>query len=117
MSQPLLILFSKAPYQDYTGQEQLDLALLCGASEQSATLLFMDQGVLQLLPQQTPHDRKPYTRAFAVLDDFDLPTPYVAQSSLQRFGLSNTPLCCDIQLIDDATVSRIIQQHSIIFSD
>jgi len=50
----LLIVNQKPPYSSSTANEALDLALAAGAFDQKVAILFLEDGVYQLLGEQAP---------------------------------------------------------------
>ena len=50
----LLIVLQQAPYSSASANEALDLALAAGTFEQKVALLFIEDGVYQLMSEQAP---------------------------------------------------------------
>lgn len=85
----LLLVFRRAPYGSGLARAGYDVALAAAAFEQPVELLFMDDGVWQLLPRQRPGDIDAKSVA-ATLDSlplYDIDSFHVEAASLAVRGL------------------------------
>ena len=92
--------------------ETTDLMLVSGVFEQRTSVLFLDDGVYQLVGLG---ERQSSLKALPTYDVSDL---YVAGSSLENRGLGEDvgePL--DVQVVDDAAVRALIRSHDIVLPD
>lgn len=105
-----LFLLQQTPYRNSLAREALDMALACAAFEQTVQIIFLDDGVYQLLAQQnTGHmQQKNIAKTLAALAIYDISAVYVARSSLLARGLENQPLCIDYQAVDDKAIKALI---------
>lgn len=110
----IAIINTCAPYGQANGQESLDLALAAGSFGQQVSLFFIDDGVLQLLKQQSPQqiEYKNYSKTFAALEFYDIEHAYVCQNSLQQRGLTAGQLCIDANIIELSKLQDLLKQHS-----
>lgn len=108
----ITIIFRRAPHGTAHGREALDLALLSASFEQEVSLLFMDEGVLNLVPNQKPElaGAKDYIATFGALSLYDIDTVLVCSDSLEHFGLSGKELTIALTRVDTLTISDHIQQ-------
>lgn len=97
----LCIIFRTAPHGNPQGREALDLAMLCASFEQEVSLVFTDEGVLHLLPNQMPEliKAKDYISTFRALPLYDIDHVLVCHDALTEFGINQTPLNIDNALI------------------
>ena len=93
--------------------ETTDMMLVSGVFEQPTTVLFMDDGVYQLLGLE---DRKSSLKALPTYEVSDL---YAAGSSLASRGMAaegiGAPLCVDV--LDEAAVRDLIACHDVVVPD
>ena len=90
----LTIIFRRAPHASPHGREALDLALLSASFEQEVSLIFVDEGVLNLVKTQQPElvGAKDFIATFGALPLYDIDTILACEASLQEYGLANTEL-------------------------
>jgi tRNA 2-thiouridine synthesizing protein C len=103
-----LICLSQSPYASQSAKESLDLALVMAAFEQNPGLLFIDEGVLQLLPkaaQPSPH--KHIGKVISALEMYDISQLWVEQESLQAFGLVTEQLSQPVKLISRHQIAEL----------
>jgi len=92
----LLITVRRPPYGSSLARASLDVALAAAAFEQPVSLLFMGDGVLQLLPEQDSKaiGRKNIGRLLASLPLYDIEQVYVDAEAAARYriDLAGAPL-------------------------
>ncbi len=104
MSSPgkrLLLVLRRAPYGDPLARAGLDVALAAAAFEQDVQLLFMDDGVWQLLPGQEPAQlaARNMLSVLRSMPLYDLETFHVDAASLQQRQLQPEQLDGTIELL------------------
>jgi len=79
-----------APHGTVYALEGLEVVLIGAAFEQKVSMVFMDDGVFQLLKGQDSGATgiKNFSPAYRALGDYDVQKLYVDQESLQERGLS-----------------------------
>lgn len=79
----------RAPYGSVYALESLEVVLIGAAFDQNISLVFMDDGVYQLMCGQQPEGigMKKFSSAYAALGDYDIRKIYVEQESLDKRGL------------------------------
>ncbi len=84
-----LLVLRHAPYGSSLARASVDLALAMGAFEQDFEILFLGDGVLQLLPMQQADQigLKNVGRALSSLPLVDVTRVYVDADALERHGL------------------------------
>ena len=92
----LLVVVRHSPYGSSLARASLDVALASAAFEQPVHLLFMGDGVLQLLAEQDSHAMgvKNIGRLLGSLPLYDIERVYVDAEAARRYAidLGNTPV-------------------------
>jgi len=80
----------KAPYGTVYAWEALEVVLIGAAFEQDVSVLFMDDGVFQLVKGQdtTGSDMKNFSPTYAALGDYEVTKIYIDEQSLNERGLT-----------------------------
>lgn len=117
MSQ-LTYLFRSAPHGSASGREGVDALLAASAYCEDITVIFMGDGVYQLLSGQQPVPilSKDYAPMFKLFELYDIEHVYVCQHSLQQRGLRCDDLLIDVIEIDQKTLQQHIQQSKQLLS-
>ncbi|HZJ92764.1 MAG TPA: sulfurtransferase complex subunit TusC [Thiopseudomonas sp.] len=112
MAQSVLLISRQAPWAGIAAAEALDIALAAGAFDLPLSLLFMDDGVLQLLEQQQPQllEQKDLSANLQALPMFGIEQLYVAQQCLDERGLADSPLAIEAERLDDLQIQQLIRQ-------
>ena len=113
MPQSLLIISRQAPWAGPSAREALDIALAGGAFDLPLAMLFLDDGVFQLLPEQQPTavQQKDLTANLQALPMFGVEALYVAERSLQERGLQTHSLHLPVQMLDDSALTALIDRY------
>jgi tRNA 2-thiouridine synthesizing protein C len=107
-----LITLSLAPYGSQSAKESLDVALVLAAFEQQPAVLFVDEGILQLLPTgQSPCSHKHIGKIISALEMYEISDLWVEQESLDQFGLMVDDLSQPVKVINRAHVSQLCSQY------
>jgi tRNA 2-thiouridine synthesizing protein C len=106
----MVIVIRHAPYGDSMARASVDLALAMGAFEQDFDLLFMGEGVLQLLPHQDAGaiGLKNTGRALSSLPLVDVDSVYVDASALARYGLNEQELVLPTVPVEGDRLHRLL---------
>ncbi len=80
----------KAPYGTIYAWESLEVVLIGAAFEQDVSLLFMDDGVYQLVKEMQTKGigMKNFTATYAALGDYEVNKIYVDKDALSQRGLA-----------------------------
>ncbi len=105
-----LLVSRSGPYGSAQAREALDIALAGAAFNQTIDILFMDDGVLQLLPDQDPTgiNQKNLAKTLPMLKLYDVANIYAEQHSLAVRGLLGETLVLDCKVIDSGAAGRLI---------
>jgi tRNA 2-thiouridine synthesizing protein C len=106
----LLILFRHAPYGHSLARAGYDVALAAAAFDQPVSLLFLDDGVWQLVPDQNPEviGAKSIARTLDSLALYDIDGVYAEAASLAARGLSADDLRDGVRVLgSNATIEFV----------
>jgi tRNA 2-thiouridine synthesizing protein C len=117
-SKSLLLIFRRAPYGRSLARAGYDFALAAAAFEQPVSLLFMDDGVWQLLPDQAPAAiaAKNVASTLDSLALYDIESLYADTQSLATRGLAACELRAGVELIPAAALGGFIDGFDTIVS-
>ena len=115
MTNPILALCRHAPYGSTLAREGLEAILACAAMDQVPEVLFINDGVYQLLPQNPEAiAEKSLQRNLQALPMFGVETVYVCRKSAEKRGLAAEQVNiagAEVKLLDDtATFIRGFKQ-------
>lgn len=91
--------------------ETIDLALVSGVFEQQTSMLFLDDGVYQLMGLGA---RQSSVKA---LPTYDVDAIHVAAHSLAERGLAAADIDLPVALADRGAVRRLLASHDFVVSD
>tara|TARA_B110000967_G_scaffold160291_1_gene166134 strand:- start:100 stop:450 length:351 start_codon:yes stop_codon:yes gene_type:complete len=109
---PCLVTLTHAPYGSRRAKDSLEVALVLAAFEQQPAVLFVDEGVLQLLPtSQTPSSHKHIGKIISALEMYDINEIWVEQESLDLFGISEDELSQSVTVITRSNIAQLCAQY------
>lgn len=113
MVKSLLLISRHSPWSGMAAREVLDIALTGGAFDLPITLLFLDDGVLQLVINQQPLliQQKDLTANLSALPFFGIETLYAARSSLDERGIHSHTLIDSVSILDNQEITTLIDSH------
>ncbi|MDG1580303.1 sulfurtransferase complex subunit TusC [Pseudomonas sp. GOM6] len=116
MSKSMLIISRQAPWSGPAAREALDIALAGGAYDLPLGLLFLDDGVFQLAPNQQPLtlEQKDLSANLQALPLFGVESLYAAERSLSERGLANMQLALPVERLDDNAVSLLLERYDML---
>lgn len=111
-----LVVNRKAPYSTSYSKETLDVALMAAVFNQKTSLLYMDDGVYQLLKQQDPGDikHKNSSQSLPMLEMYEVKDIYVEHRSLEARGLTTQDLVIPVKVVDSKAIAELIQQQDVV---
>ena len=112
MAKSMLIVSRHSPWSGLGAREALDIALAGGAFELPIGMLFLDDGVFQLLPGQQPAalEQKDLAANLQALPLFGVEELYVSGRSLSERGLGEAQLALSAQALDDAALTLLLDR-------
>lgn len=113
MPRSMLIITRQSPWSGPSAREALDIALAGGAFELPLGMLFLDDGVFQLVQAQQAGQlqQKDLTANLQALPMFGVDSLYVAQRSLQERGLDQNALSLPVEVLDDTALRALINRY------
>jgi tRNA 2-thiouridine synthesizing protein C len=118
-SKKILFISRHAPYGSSLAKDALDAILAASAYDQQLSLLFMDDGVFQLLKDQSSSEiaQKSFAAILPALSLYEINTVYVHEESLAKRQLTLNELVLDsVQLIDSSAISSLLAQQDQLLS-
>jgi tRNA 2-thiouridine synthesizing protein C len=119
MSKKILLISRQAPYGKSTAREAIDIALAASVYDQDIGVLFMDDGVFQLLKHQQGQniDQKNIASILPALALYGIENIYVHQESLDaRTIKANELVLDDLQLLSNKDVGHLLSQQDQLLS-
>ncbi len=114
-----LFINRKSAYQSSHAQEALDMAYALSAFEHKVSLVFMDEGVLEIMRDQDPAEIgiKNFSPAFHAWQDYEIDQLYVEEESLKKRAIKTSDLLVTVKLINTDQLGKIINQQDFVFND
>lgn len=118
MSVPVLLISRSSPWTGLAAREALDIALSGGAFDLPMSMLWLDEGVWQLVGEQQPQqlEQKNLPAQLSALPMFGIEKLYVAQHSLEQRGLTEADLMLEVSVVDAGQIAQLIEQHQQVLS-
>lgn len=106
----------RAPHGSVYAQETLETILIGAAFDQRVRVLFLDDGVYQLRRGQRTEaiGLKNFAKAFGALPDYEVERVCVHAGSLEERGLGVPDLLIEVEVLDDAGVSALMEESEVI---
>lgn len=118
-SKKILFISRHAPYGSSLAKDALDAILAASAYEQQLSLLFMDDGVFQLLANQAADEigQKSFAAILPVLSLYEINSIYVHYESLVKRQITINELVLDsVQIIDSTAICSLLAQQDQLLS-
>lgn len=109
-----LVIIRHAPFSSNALREGLDVALVAAAFGQVVNLLFMGQGVLALVKEQTAGapGQKATLPTIDMLEMYDIDQLLVPRQALEALNLNADQLVDGVTIITDNGLSELLNRHS-----
>jgi tRNA 2-thiouridine synthesizing protein C len=116
ISKRFLLVCRRPPYGAAFAREALDVALAAAAFEQRVALLFLGDGVLQLLPAQEAEalGQKPLDKQLGALPLYDVEELYVDAEALQARALDPAELALPAQPLGAAAIAALLAEQDVV---
>ncbi|MBV1930376.1 MAG: sulfurtransferase complex subunit TusC [Porticoccaceae bacterium] len=114
----ILLVCRIAPYGNSLARESLETALAAGAMGAKITLLFLDEGIWQLVGQHKPETigHKNHAAMLSALPLYDIEQVLVDQDSVDKRNIGSAELSEIAELIDGHRVKEIFADHDVVLS-
>jgi len=108
----------KAPYGTIYALESLEVVLITATFDQDVSLVFLDDGVYELLKGQNTKaiGIKNFSPTYRALDGYDVEKLYVERESLAARGLSEDQLLVDVEVLSSAEVGALMAEQDVVLS-
>jgi len=108
----------KAPHGTIYALECLEVVLISAAFDQDVSVVFMDDGVCQLMKNQdtVAIGMKNFSMIYGALDDYDVKKIYVEKESLEARGLSADDLVIPVEVLAAADLREVMAQQDVVIS-
>ena len=108
----------KAPYGTIHALESLEVVLIAATFDQDVSLVFVDDGVWELVKGQNPKGIgiKNHSPTYRALDGYDVEKLYVERDSLEARGLTVADLLVDVEVLDRSAMSELMRAQDVVLS-
>ncbi|WP_133406804.1 sulfurtransferase complex subunit TusC [Parashewanella tropica] len=108
----LTIIFSSNPVEYANGREGLDLTMLSASFDQQVTVIFVKQGILNLVKDQKPeaYGSKDYISTFKALPLYDVEDICCCADSLSLLGLTRSDLSMETDVLTKSDIADLIDR-------
>lgn len=108
----------KAPYGTIYALEGLEVVLISAAFDQDVSLVFLDDGVYQIVKGQHTKaiDVKNFSPTYRALEGYDIEKLYVMKESLEERGLTVDDLLVDVEVLDAAGMAKLMAEQDVVLS-
>lgn len=109
----VLIINQSAPYGSSKARESLDVALTCSIFDMPVSLLFVGDGLFQLIKGQSPEqlDMKKHEAMLTALPMYDIEQIFVTEDDLKLNGLTEQDLALSVNVVSQEMIFSLIQNH------
>lgn len=117
-SPSVLIVIRHSPYGSMLGKAAIDIAMAAGAFEQAPTLLFVGDGVLQLMPDQNTKasGHKSIAKHLASFPLFDIDSIFADAEACQHHGIDLQVAPCQAEMLNDDGIHSLMSNHQHVLS-
>lgn len=118
MSKRILIVCRQPPYGSSLARESIDLALACSVFDQKLAVLFLDDGVLQLLKNQQSLalNMKNHGNVLSAFPLYDLNDIYIDQQALSARGIVEQELLVEGAYLSTVQIAELINQYDMVIN-
>ncbi|MBI2292442.1 MAG: sulfurtransferase complex subunit TusC [Betaproteobacteria bacterium] len=108
----------KAPYGTVYALEALEVVLISAAFDQDVSMVFIDDGVYELVKGQSTKaiDMKNFSPAYRALEGYDVEKLYVDEASLKARGLTTESLLVPVEVLSSAQLAELMDQQDVVIS-
>lgn len=108
----------KAPYGSIYALESLEVVLIGAAFEQDVSVVFMDDGVFEIVKGQDTAgiEMKNFSPTYRALEMYDVEKLYVTKESLDVRGLTEDDLLVDVTVMSAAELADLMEEQDVILS-
>jgi tRNA 2-thiouridine synthesizing protein C len=114
----VLFVFRTAPHGSIRGLEGLEAVLMAGAFEQPSSVVFLGDGVFQIIAGQDTESIgfKNFAKGFRILEQLDIDKVWIDHRSLAARGLGPDDLLIEAALVDRERIAELFVEHDVILN-
>lgn len=111
MTKKIAIVNTHSPFNTPIAKESLDLALIFGAFDQQVCVIFVENGVYQLLNGQDPEtiQNKDFLATMKALALYDIEQIVCCSTSAKTRGIEPTQITDDAKLLSSHDIATLLQ--------
>ena len=108
----------KAPYGTIYALESLEIVLISAAFDQDISLVFMDDGVYQIVKNQETYDigMKNFSRTYRALEGYDVEKLYVEEESMDARGLNEDDLLVEVEVLNSEELGDLMNAQDVVIT-
>ncbi|MGE5168897.1 MAG: sulfurtransferase complex subunit TusC [Rudaea sp.] len=108
----------KAPYGTVYALEGLEVVLIAAAFDQDVSLVFLDDGVYELVKGQNTKgiEVKNFSPTYRALEGYDIEKLYVERESLAARGLDEANLVVPVEVLGSSELSELMATQDVVIS-
>lgn len=108
----------KAPYGTIYALESLEVVLIAAAFDQDVSLVFVDDGVYQLIKGQDTKgvEMKNFSPTYRALEGYDIEKLYVEKEAMDLRGLTEDDFIVPVEVKSKAEITELMEQQDVILS-
>ena len=108
----------KAPYGTIYALESLEVVLIAATFDQDVSLVFMDDGVYELVKGQNTKaiGIKNYSPTYRALDGYDVEKLFVERESMEARGLTEADLLVPVEVLSSAEMADLMAEQDVVLS-
>lgn len=112
----ILYIANATPFGHADAREKLDLLMMLASFEVNVSILFMDNGVLQLLNTDNEEiQARAFSPVLKSFEHYEINKLYALDSALAQFGIDAKQLIIETKIISESQVSELIHQFDYVF--
>lgn len=114
----ILILCRKAPYGNSLARAAFDIAMAASAFEQELAIVFIGDGVFQLLDDQNSEhiEQKHHGKLLSALSLYDIDDLYAEKEAFETRNIDTEKLIVSTTLLTQEELKNIFEQYDTILS-
>lgn len=111
------VIIRHAPYGNDFAQETIDAVLATAVFGQSLSVIFMADGVFQLLAGQQPAEgKKSIQKQLAAFELYDIDTVFVCQQALDERGITDSELSISVNALAQDALQTLLHEQDVLLS-
>ncbi|MDP1900592.1 MAG: sulfurtransferase complex subunit TusC [Rubrivivax sp.] len=108
----------KAPYGTIYALESLETVLIAATFDQDVSLVFVDDGVYELVKGQNSKGIgiKSCAPTYRALDGYDVEKLFVERESMEERGLTEADLLVPVEVLSSAEMAELMAEQDVVLS-